>query len=646
MFLDWVSNTFSFTLFFPVITLVLLLYFFLYYLKASRPLAGTTEWVDAEISKVDLTFFNSRHPLEKRDIMPILVIAAVFSFLALFKLGDTTAPQSFTQFAANYDQVFIELDEPEDIGSIMFFTGLWTGYYTLEFSQDGSTWLEQGAQQSDSEPYDIAPAMLQRFSDVFKWRFAELRDDNPYISYIRVTASRVPIELGELALFRTNGELISGLSSNTPQLFDEQHLVPGRPSYMNSMYFDEVYHGRTALEYLRGINPYENTHPPLGKAIISASILTFGMTPFGWRFAGAIFGVLMLLVLYVFIKNIFGKTVVAVCGTLLLGFDFMRFVQTRIATIDTYGVFFILLAYFFMYWYITTDPDAPLRKSLLPLALSGVAFGFGCASKWIVVYAGFGLAVIYLIRLVHLSKYYRRNDLGCFKSYLTKTLLFSVLFFVVVPAIIYSLSYIPFAYARGLDFSGGAVWTAEFYRQFFDIIWSNQVLMFNYHSGLVATHPFSSVWWQWILNLRPILYYNSHFDGVRSSFAAFGNPVIWWGGFVAMVIMGLRVVRHRDGIALFIVIGYLSQLLPWIPISRIVFIYHYFPSTLFIVLALAHIFNTIFENRRKGYQLAVYGYTAGAGVLFIKFYPALTGVAAPRWYFTNILRWIPGLWPF
>jgi len=527
----------------------------------------------------------------------------------------------------------------------MYYTGLWMGHYTLEFSVDGTLWSRQQPEEPDDPDNGPVYAMNQPHSHLFKWQYAIIDYDSPGTKYIRLTASRTPIELGELALFDYRGELIplSRIScEDAPELFDEQSLVPTRPSYMNGMYFDEIYHGRTAYEYLRNINPYETTHPPLGKAIISASILTFGMTPFGWRFIGAVFGVVMLLIMFIFLKNMFGKTIVATCGTLLFGFDFMRFVQTRIATIDTYGVFFILLAYFFMYRHITTDPDAPFRKSLVPLALSGITFGIGCASKWIVVYAGLGLAAIYIIRLVLLFKHYQKEEKPGFRLYLTKTLLFSALFFGVVPVIIYCLSYIPYGIPRGMTIGGGMLWDQEYYK----IIWDNQVKMFTYHGRLVAQHPYSSSWWQWILNARPILYYYDYYDVKRSSFAAFGNPIVWWGGFVAMVVMAVHFIKNRDGKALFILIGYLSQLLPWVIITRVVFIYHYFPCTLFLVLALAHTLNKILERKKGQYLLAVCGYTASAGALFVMFYPALTGMGIPRTFFENLFSWFPGMWPF
>jgi len=368
----------------------------------------------------------------------------------------------------------------------------------------------------------------------------------------------------------------------------------------------------------------------------------FGENPFGWRFPGAVFGVLMLIVMYIFIKNLFGKTMVATCGTLLFGFDFMRFVQTRIATIDSYGVFFILLSYYFMYRYVTTDVDAEFRKSLAPLALSGIAFGVGCASKWIVIYAGIGLAAIYIIRLVQLAKYYSDEGLTGFGLYLIKTLLFSVLFFVVVPAVVYCLSYIPYGLSRGMSPRDGMLWDPEYYK----IIWDNQVSMFKYHGELVAEHSYSSWWYQWIVDGRPILYVNDYIGNMRSSFSAFGNPVIWWGGFIAMVAMAVRTIKFRDGKAMFILIGYLSQLLPWLVISRIVFIYHYFPSTLFLVLALASVFNTILESGKGRFRQAVLGYTTVSGMVFAMFYPGLTGIPALQSYYRYFLRWIPGAWPY
>ena len=116
-------------------------------------------------------------------------------------------------------------------------------------------------------------------------------------------------------------------------LFDEQDMFDGRKSNLNSTYFDEIYHARTAYEMIHHLYCYENTHPPLGKIFIACGVLIFGMNPFGWRFAGTLFGVLMLPVIYNFSKKFFKETWISVVTTLLFAFDFMHFVQTRIATV-------------------------------------------------------------------------------------------------------------------------------------------------------------------------------------------------------------------------------------------------------------------------------------------------------------------------
>ena len=80
----------------------------------------------------------------------------------------------------------------------------------------------------------------------------------------------------------------------------------------------------------------------------------------------------------------------------------MHFVQTRIATIDTYAVFFILLMYLFMLKYMEISFfKADFTKTLLPLLFSGLAWGFGISSKWNVIYAAPGLAIMFAVAMYH-----------------------------------------------------------------------------------------------------------------------------------------------------------------------------------------------------------------------------------------------------
>lgn len=624
-----------------MVTVVCLLMFFWYYRRVTLPLAGTTEWITRIVNKPKFTLYFRCHPIERKDILPILVITLVYAAVAFFKLGDMTNPQSFHRFTSDKKSVVVTLDQPADIAELRYYPGLWIGGYTLEFSEDGTNWQEQYPQGEHKY------AMNQPHSDLFKWLKADLNDNNLPTKYIRITASTTPLELGELAVYsKTDGLLpASRISSpDAPELFDEQDIIPDAPSYMNSMYFDEIYHGRTAYENILNVKPYETTHPPLGKLIISVGIYIFGMVPFGWRFMGTLFGVFMLPILYVFLKNMFGKTVIAACGTTLFSAEFMHYVQTRIATIDTYGVFFILLSYLFMYRYITKNPELPLKKTLPPLFLSGLFFGIGCASKWIVIYAGAGLFILYVLHLIMNGLYFRDNGIPGYGGRLIKTLLLTFIFFIVVPSVIYVLSYYENGRAAGMSISGGMLWDPRYYK----LIWDNQTFMFNYHADLTATHPYGSNWYQWIVDGRPILYYRdtSMGRGLKSAFASFGNPIVWWGGLLAIIAMIYQIVKFKDGKAIFIFIAYFAQLAPWLIISRVVFIYHYFPCVLFLVVALSHVLNTIWERRQGRYKQAVYGFTGAAVFLFVAFYPVLSGIPAPEFYTTNFLRWIPGAWPF
>ena len=131
---------------------------------------------------------------------------------------------------------------------------------------------------------------------------------------------------------------------------------------------------------------------------------------------------------------------------------------------------------------------------------------------------------------------------------------------------------------------------------------------------------------------------------ILSSFGAFLNPVLCWGGLAAIVVCAVFAVKRRDNASLFIVIGYLAQLLPWVFITRTTFEYHYFPSSVFLVLAIARVFKLMKDNT-KGWKFNVYGLTGLACALFIAFYPVISGVRVNAQLATNLLKWLPS-WPF
>lgn len=606
------------TLVFPIVTLIFLALIFSDYLPLLR--RGT--------ERLSLPGEGAYSRLDRALMAGITLCYAVTAFV---NLGINTAPQTFCRFDDRGEYALIELAEPTDIGAVVYYSGLYSGNYYLQFSADGEDWTDQGE-------------MSQSHAELFKWQKAELGENTQGVRYVRIIAGS-RLWLGELAIYDADGRLLGPEDMSWPAgcsaLFDEQDTIPDAASYLNSSYFDEIYHARTAYENVVGEYPYEISHPPLGKLIISLGIRIFGMTPFGWRFMGTLFGVFMLPLMYVFVKRMFGGTAVPACVTALMATDFMHFAQTRIATIDTYSVFFIILMYLFMYRYLTSERER-LRDWLPKLALSGVFFGLGAASKWTCLYAGAGLGLLWLIDRVRRGISMKKQDrLGDYIRETAGNVLVCLVFFVLVPALTYYISYFPYGQAKGMSGIG-----MFFKKEYFDIVIDNQKYMFSYHSGVDATHPYSSRWWQWVLNIRPILYYLEYFSGgTKSTIGAFVNPILCWGGLAAILCMAYLALFRRDRKAEFILIGYLAQLVPWMFVSRITFEYHYFPCTVFLLLAMGHVLDTVRRSHRE-WKRVLFSLTGASLLLFVFFYPVLSGAEVSTWFANSFLRWLPQTWPF
>ncbi|MDD6207648.1 MAG: phospholipid carrier-dependent glycosyltransferase [Clostridiales bacterium] len=558
---------------------------------------------------------------QRSDLVAIIAITAVYSCFAMYNLGSTKVPQSAFIYDDYECNIQLLLPENTRIKEIAVYNGNYEQrrYNVSAFLGERFT--------GDSSNFEV--------DEVFAWHKNE----------VLLTGNRLDIhglnEKGsilELVLLNEDGEPVCPENAGDyPGLFDEQECFVKESTFRDSTYFDEIYHARTAYEYIHGLYSYENTHPPLGKILISAGIRIFGMNPFGWRFMGTLFGILMVPVFYLFSRKLFRSTWVATVATLLFTFDFMHFTQSRIATIDVFVTFFIIVMYYFMYQYITVSfYDRPLHKTFIPLGLCGVFMGFAIASKWTGIYGAVGLAVLFFVSLYHrlresLSMELETRKKKAFVKKSVITLSFCVLMFLIVPGIIYLGSYIPFVNADG----DGLV----------KRMLLNQTSMFSYHSGLEDTHAYASRWYTWPVIWKPMWYYAKTLSSTMGEgITAMGNPLVWWAGIPAFFHMIYLWLRKRDQKAGFLIIAYLSQLEPWMFISRTTFIYHYMPSTPFVALMVAYSLYQIYLWRKE-WKPAIYVYTGAACVLFFMYYPVLSGVPVWRNYVYMVLRWLPN-WHF
>lgn len=586
----------------------------------------------------------------------MLGLTLVYGALSFYHLGSNKAPETVWEPAVSGESFYVDFGEVKRIERVNSYAEIGEGKLKVEFAKD--------APEGWSNPLTVDVTYTKYFTWTVQKIDAEAR-------YAKLTVETGGLSLSELAFYEKDGAapihvsaihaegMTAPVRGPVDRLFDEPDDSHYSPTYMDGTYFDEIYHPRTAYEHLHNLKPYENTHPPLGKLIIAIGIKLFGMNPFGWRIMGNLFGIAMVPIMYVFGKRLFRKTEYAFMTSFLFTFDFMHFAQTRIATIDTYGVFFIILMYYYMYRYISMSfYREPLKKTLPPLFLSGLFFGIGSASKWIVLYGGAGLALLFFMSLFQRYREFqtagqalRQESEGTvrlnaeeksaletirklFASSTVKTILWCLPFFVLIPGIIYSASFIPYMTVPGEGFSLHHL--IQYQRD-----------MWNYHSKLVATHSFASPWWEWPFMIKPIWFYSGQSllpAGKVSSIVSMGNPAVWWVGTLAVVVVIVMAWKRRDKGMLVVITAFFSQYLPWMLVTRLTFIYHFFAMVPFIVLCLVYVFKVL--NEEYGMRRMVnWVYMGAALLLFILFYPVLSGLVVDKWYVRDVLRWF-GSWYF
>ncbi len=241
-----------------------------------------------------------------------------------------------------------------------------------------------------------------------------LRAEDPFVGWVGA------ISVGLLALFLRLWKL------GTPHefLFDETYYAKDAWSLLHFGYAREYADGTKANAAILAGNPdglwKDNAsmavHPDFGKWLIGLGEKAFGMDPFGWRIAAAVVGSLMVVVLVRLVRRMTGSTLLGVVAGLLLCFDGMHFVLSRIALLDIFVAFFILLA---VHCHVADrdwsrarlarllEPDGghvtagtgPVRGLLWRpwLVAAGVTWGLACGTKWEAVYplAAFGLLTFF-----------------------------------------------------------------------------------------------------------------------------------------------------------------------------------------------------------------------------------------------------------
>jgi len=356
--------------------------------------------------------------------------------------------------------------------------------------------------------------------------------------------------------------------------------------------FDEAHYGKFSSAYLTSSSHFSG-HPPLGSMLISSSGWLFNINPdctfleigqscspqifFALRFLPALFGLLCIVIFYFFIKELTSSKNLALLGAFLLSIENAFLVQARHILIDSFLIFFGLLAMYL--FFRALRKNVPRKKEYLLYFLSALSFGMCISIKWTGVLILLFIILLLIIRLIE-------NKISI-KKFIKITLIF---------AITISLVYIVIFYIHFKLIPGGGILDKYFGEGYGELSFPQKFI--KMHGGMIDIltntplpgHPERSKFYEWPSMNKRIGYWVS--ENYKLQIALQGNPVVWilstFAMFIAIISIFFRRLREEiyssSQILFLVVSGYLVNLLPYMMVARDAFMYHYFPSYLFAMI--------------------------------------------------------------
>jgi dolichyl-phosphate-mannose--protein O-mannosyl transferase len=126
--------------------------------------------------------------------------------------------------------------------------------------------------------------------------------------------------------------------------------------------------------------------------------------------------------------------------------------------------------------------------------------------------------------------------------------------------------------------------------------------------------------------LRPVyLSVENLGKGLNAHIYLLGNPFLWYTGLLFLLMGIVQVVRKETPALLFTVLSVFAYWLPWaLSPRKVVFLYHFLPSLIFLLLTSVYFLNELWNSSRKG-RIIVVLYICIAGGVFLYFYPIIAG---------------------
>jgi dolichyl-phosphate-mannose-protein mannosyltransferase len=441
----------------------------------------------------------------------------------------------------------------------------------------------------------------------------------------------------------------------------------------NTLVFDEVHFVNFGINYLTG-KEFFNAHPPVAQYIIAIGIWLGSFFPassdtinnlagsnistFSYRWFNALFGSFIPVFIGYLAYYLSNRQSYGIIAALLASLDGFFLVESRYALNNIYIVFFGLLGHLCFLLALRS----PTKRARL-LTWSGIFLGTSFATKWNGL--GYLLGLYFILIIAALVKSYNtyiatptkktitsqssRKKRSIVLPYLWQNLyryssqdIISNLIF--VPLVVYCILWIPHL-----------IMNPQF--NFLEV--HQQAI--GFHNNMLDgkdVHPYCSPWYSWPLMWKPIAYFfqtaintndlipsypplPSGIGNIIYDVHAIGNPILWWLSTAAIVILSLlfwqsflprsigkNLSHPATWIVIYIICNYAANMLPWVKVTRCLFIYHYMPAYAFAWLAIAWIVDRFLESE----NLIFFGslITSLIIIAFIYWFPIYMGLPLSR----------------
>ena len=372
--------------------------------------------------------------------------------------------------------------------------------------------------------------------------------------------------------------------------------------FPNHFAFDEVFSITRSQKFLNS-EVFITDQPHFGRYLTILGMLAFGDNPIGWRIIQAILGTLLIPLSYLIGKKIFCNKYSGLLTAFFVAFDLEYLAYSRIGMVIIFQVFFVSLS--LLLFILSTKNN---KYSLFFILISAITTGLAIAIKW---------TSLCLIPVFWLWAKTKVN----FEKTLFDKLLFKIIFLVIVVSI-YLMTFV----GEGRNYA--------FYNQVYNMPNKNFIqgviswhkLAFKSHTRSGMYHPYSSKFYTWPFIYKPVLIYRN-FDKMKrqvTTIIGFGNPVIRWGGTLAILFQLCLLFFKRNKIMIFLLGSYFISLLAFALIPRPMFLYHHLSLFLYQILILEYTITSFYKD--KNYlRSAIISMLILVIIMFYYFYPFANG---------------------